>query len=168
MYGVDFYRGIGPLLGRMRELGLWADVQVQHDQLPALRPMLEDSGVRLVFDHCGRPDPAAGGVAQAGFAALLAMAGNGHTCVKLSSFAKASARPFPHPDAWPFVQALREAYTPQSLVWGSDWPFLRAAERSDYGTQLALFDRLVPDPADRRAIQWDTPRRLFGLDCTAP
>ena len=125
--------------------------------------MLEASGVRLMFDHCGRPDPAAGGVAQAGFAALLDMAGNGRTVVKLSSFAKASARPFPHPDAWPFVRALVEAYTPQRLLWASDWPFLRAAERIDYGTQLALFERLVPDVADRHAIQWETPRRLlFG------
>jgi predicted TIM-barrel fold metal-dependent hydrolase len=162
MYGTGFYSDIGPLLERMRDLGLWADVQVQHDQLVALRPLLEGSGVRLVFDHCGRPDPAAG-VGQAGFAELLSMAASGRAAVKLSSFAKASVQAFPHNDAWPFVQALVEAYTPQALVWGSDWPFLRPAARVDYGTLLALFEQLVPDAAERRAIQWDTPRRLFGF-----
>jgi predicted TIM-barrel fold metal-dependent hydrolase len=162
LYGVDFYRGIGALLGRMRELGLWADVQVQHDQLVALRPMLEDSGVQLVFDHCGRPDPAAG-IAQAGFAALLALAGTGRACVKLSGIAKASLQAYPHTDAWPFVRALLDAYTPRALLWGSDWPFLRPTARIDYGTVLALFDKLVPDAADRRMIQWETPRRLFGF-----
>ena len=40
--------------------------------------------------------------------------------------------------------------------------FEDAATRVDYGPLLALFDRWVPDAADRRAIQWDTPRRLFG------
>ncbi len=162
LYGVDFYRGIGPLLERLRDLGLWADVQVQHDQLVALRPLLEGSGVRVVFDHCGRPDPAAG-VSQAGFAALLAMAGTGRAFVKLSSFAKSSALPYPHADTGPFVRALVDAYTPRGLMWASDWPFLRPAARIDYGTQLALIERLVPDATDRRAILWETPRRLFGF-----
>jgi predicted TIM-barrel fold metal-dependent hydrolase len=35
-------------------------------------------------------------------------------------------------------------------MWGSDWPFLRAPERIDYGLVLAVLDRLLPDPADRR------------------
>jgi predicted TIM-barrel fold metal-dependent hydrolase len=119
--------------------------------------------VNLVFDHCGRPDPAAG-IDQSGFTELLALAATGRAVVKLSSFTKASALPFPHPDAWPYMRALIATFTLQRLVWGSDWPFLRAPARIDYGTLLALFERLVPDAADRRAIQWDTPRRLFGFD----
>jgi predicted TIM-barrel fold metal-dependent hydrolase len=48
-------------------------------------------------------------------------------------------------------------------MWGSDWPFLKAAERLDYGPLLALFAHWVPDPQLRQAILWDTPRRLFGF-----
>ena len=160
--GVGHYRDLGPLLERLRDLGLWAQVQVQHDELVALRPMLEGSGARLLFDHCGRPDPARG-IAQPGFAALLDMAANGRTAVKLSSFAKLSAQAHPHADAWPFVQALVDAFTPQALVWASDWPFLRAPARIDYGPLLALIERLLPDAAARRAVLWDTPARLFGF-----
>ena len=162
LYGVDHYRDIGPLLGRLRELGLWADVQVQHDQLVQMRPLLEDSGVQLLFDHCGRPDPRAG-VGRPGFEALLALAATGRAHVKLSGLGKCSALPYPHSDAWPFVRALLDAYTPQGLLWASDWPFLRPSARIDYGTVQTLFERLVPDPADRRAILWDTPRRLLGF-----
>ncbi len=160
--GVDFYRDLGPLLERLRELGMWAQMQVQHDELVALRPMLEGSGAKLLFDHCGRPDPARG-IAQPGFAALLELAANGRTAVKLSSFAKLSARPFPHEDAWPFVRALVDAFTPDALVWASDWPFLRAPARIDYAPLLALVERLLPDAAARRAVLCDTPRRLFGF-----
>lgn len=162
LQGVDFYRDTGPLLDRLRELGLWAQVQVEHDQLVALRPLLEDSGARLLFDHCGRPDPVKG-VSQPGFEALLALAGTGRACVKLSSLVKCSTQPFPHEDAWPFVQALVQAYTPDALVWASDWPFLRAPARIDYGPLLGLMDRLLPDPAQRRAVLVDTPTRLFGF-----
>ena len=162
MFGVEAYRGIGPMLERMRDVGMWADVQVQDDQLVSIRPLLEGSGVRIVFDHCGRPDPAAG-IGQAGFAELLSMAETGRAFVKLSSFAKASAMPFPHADAWPYVRALIESYTPQALVWGSDWPFLRARTRVDYGPQLAALTRWVPDPAQRAQILWDNPSRIFGF-----
>jgi predicted TIM-barrel fold metal-dependent hydrolase len=58
---------------------------------------------------------------------------------------------------------LIEAFTPERCLWGSDWPFLQAPERIDYGTILALFEHLVPHPADRRMILWETPFRLFGF-----
>jgi predicted TIM-barrel fold metal-dependent hydrolase len=162
LLGLAHYRDAGPLLERLRELGLWAQVQVEKDQLVDMAPLLKDSGAQLLFDHCGRPDPLAG-TGQAGFAALLALAGTGRAVVKLSSLTKCSALPYPYPDAWPYVQALVEAYTPQSLVWASDWPFLRAPDRIDYGPLLGLFEQLLPDAAARQAIFWDTPKRLLGF-----
>jgi predicted TIM-barrel fold metal-dependent hydrolase len=162
LLGVERYAAIGPLLARLRDLDLVADVQVEHDQLVALRPMLEASGARIVFDHAGRPDVAAG-VAQPGFRALVEMAASGRAFVKLSGYVKFARRPQPHEDAWPFVRALVDAYTPQRLLWASDFPFLRAPVRVDYGPLKRLFERVVPDAAARRAILWDTPRRLFGF-----
>jgi predicted TIM-barrel fold metal-dependent hydrolase len=48
-------------------------------------------------------------------------------------------------------------------LWASDWPFLRSAERQDYGPLLDLAGRLFPDPDLRDAILWRTPARLFGF-----
>lgn len=76
---------------------------------------------------------------------------------------KCSTQPYPYPDAWPYVQALLQAYTAQHLVWGSDWPFLRVPERIDYGPLLALFEQLVSNASDRQTILSDTPQRLFGF-----
>ena len=79
--------------------------------------------------------------------------------VKLSAMIKCSRQSDPYRDAWPFVRALIDAYGPDALVWGSDWPFLRAPERIDYGPLLGLVERLLPDPAERRKVLWDTPVR---------
>lgn len=162
LLGVDYHRAAGPLLEHLRQLGMWAQVQVQFDELVELKPLLVDSGAALLFDHCGRPNPQAG-VGQAGFQALLSLAETGRAVVKISGLVKASSLPFPHTDAWPFVQALVDAYTPEALVWASDWPFLRAPARTDYGPLLDVFCKLVPDAAAQRAVLWDTPRRLFGF-----
>jgi predicted TIM-barrel fold metal-dependent hydrolase len=166
LLGTAFYSDTAPLLQRLRDLGLWAQVQVQDDQLLDLNALLLDSGARVVFDHCGRPRAAAG-VAQAGFQTLLQWADTGRACVKLSGCAKFADTPHPYADARPFVQALIEAFTPQALVWASDWPFLRAPARLDYGPLRDLVHAWLPDAQDRRAVLWDTPRRLFGFGADA-
>jgi predicted TIM-barrel fold metal-dependent hydrolase len=48
-------------------------------------------------------------------------------------------------------------------MWGSDWPFLRAPERIDYGPLLSLANALLPDEAIRNKVFWETPQRLFGF-----
>jgi predicted TIM-barrel fold metal-dependent hydrolase len=161
-HGVERYAGIAPLLEHLAALDLFAQVQARDDQLAVLRPALERSGARVVVDHCGRPDPAAG-LAQPGFRALLELAGNGRTAVKLSGHFRYSQQAYPYADTRPYVDALIEAFTLDACVWASDWPFLRPPERIDYGPLLKLVEMQLPDAADRRRLWWDTPRRLFGF-----
>lgn len=163
LYGVDYYADSAELLARLADLDMFAQVQVEGDQLVALAPLLRHSGVSIVVDHCGRPVPEAG-LDQPGFRALLDLADLGRASVKLSGHVKFSRQPYPYADTWPYVRALLDAFTPDACVWGSDWPFLRAPERIDYGPLLALAQRLVPAAEDRRKLFWDTPRRLFGFD----
>jgi len=158
--GVAHYLGADALIGKLRELGLLLQVQVERDQLPALLPLLTNARVPILIDHCGKPDAAAG-LQQPAFQALLALGRSGHAVVKLSGFAKFSGRPHPHEDAWPYVNALAQAFTLDRCVWGSDWPYLRATERIDYGLQLKLMEQLFPDAADRRKLFWESPRRLL-------
>jgi predicted TIM-barrel fold metal-dependent hydrolase len=58
---------------------------------------------------------------------------------------------------------LIDAFTLDACMWGSNWPFLRAPERVDYGPLLKLVEDLLPDASDRRRLWWDTPRNLFGF-----
>lgn len=162
LLGTAYYADAAPLLRHLADLDLFAQIQVQGGQLPELLPLLADSGARLLFDHCGRPDIAAG-IAQPAFQALLELGRQGRAAVKISGYGKFSALPFPHQDSWPYIQALVEAFTPAACVWGSDWPFLRAPQRVDYGALLGLVEQLFPDAAVRRQLLWETPRRLFGF-----
>lgn len=162
LLGTAYYANTAPLLRTLAELDMLLSLQVEHDQLVALRPMLEDSGIRVLVDHGGRPDPSRG-LGQPGFQALLALARNGRTAVKLSGYQKFSALPPPWPDARPFVDALLDAFTPDACLWASDWPFLRAPQRLDIGPLLRLVEQLLPDAADRQRLFWDTPRRWLGF-----
>ena len=160
-YGVDHYRDGKPLLQKLVALDMFVDIQVEHDQLLAMMPMLVDSGIRILVDHCGRPTVDAG-LDQPGFRALLKLGATRRAFVKLSGFVKFSRQPAPYEDAWPFVAALVDAFTPGHCLWGSDWPYLRAPARVDYGVLLELALALFPDASDRRTILWQTPRDLFG------
>lgn len=163
VHGVDHYASTAGLLRMLADLDLFIQVQVEHDQLVPLAPMLEQSGARILIDHCGRPTPGAG-LEQPGFQALLALARTGRTAVKLSGYQKFSAEPPPYGDAQPFVRALIDAFTLDACMWASDWPFLKATERLDVGPLLRAVERLLPDAADRRRLLWDTPCRWLGFD----
>ena len=124
--------------------------------------MLLASGARILVDHCGRPTPSAG-LSQPGFATLLALARSGRATVKLSGLQKFSTQETPYRDTEPFVRALVEAFTLDACLWASDWPYLKATQRLDYGPLLKLVEAWFPDAADRKRLLWDTPRRLFGF-----
>lgn len=162
LHGLDHYAGIGPLLARLAALDLFAQVQVDQDQLKTLAPRLLDCGARVLVDHCGRPTVAEG-LSGDGFAALLRLADHGNTTVKLSGLAKFSGQRYPFSDTLSHTRALLDAFGADQCLWASDWPFLRAPQRLDYGPLLQLFAQMVPDAEMRHAILWRTPMRLFGF-----
>ena len=161
-YGLDHYRDAERLVHDLVALDMFVDLQVEHDQLVAIMPMLADSGVRILVDHCGRPTLDAG-LDEPGFRALLELGATRRAFVKLSGLVKFSREPAPYQDAWPFVAALVDAFTLDHCLWGSDWPHLRAPARVDYGVLLHLALALLPDASDRRKVMWEVPRRLFGF-----
>ena len=162
VYGNRHYADTRPLVGRLAELGMFLQLQVEHDLMAMYRPWIEDIPVRVLVDHCARPTPAAG-LNQPGFRDLLALAATERVHVKLSGYAKFAAARYPFEDTRPFVAALVDAFGLERCMWASDWPYLRATDRQDYGTLLRLVELLFPDPADRHRLLWETPRRLFGF-----
>lgn len=162
MLGTAPFVAIDALMGRLAELDLFAQIQVMDEQLPALLPLLQRTSTRLLIDHSGRPDVTAG-LQQPAFQALLTLAEHGRTYVKLSGLSKFSREPYPYADGRPYQQALLQAFGAERCLWGSDWPFLRAAERMDIGTLLLLIEALVPTAREREQVLWHTPRALFGF-----
>ena len=166
MEGVASLDDADALFGMLAELDLFAQIQVQEDELPALVGLIERSRARIMIDHCGRPN-VANGLSQPGFQALLRLATLGRVTVKLSGLQKFSSGAYPYQDAQVYAGALLDAFGPDACIWGSDWPFLRAPERLDYGPLLKLAELLLPDADVRRRVLWDTPMRLFQFDAVA-
>ena len=133
----------------------WQEVLTRHPEL------------RLVVSHLGLPPkqaeaPGASGAREA-MASVLALAGFPHTQVKLSGFYALTdpGHDYPHRAAWPYVEALLDAYGVERLLWASDYspcldcltfpqtydlfskmPFLNDAdrERIEGANLLALLD----------------------------
>jgi predicted TIM-barrel fold metal-dependent hydrolase len=162
MEGVEVMDSAEALFDTLAELDMFAQLQITGDQLIALQPLIGRTATRMLIDHCGRPDVAAG-INQPGFQALLRLADAGRTVVKISGLQKFSQTAFPFEDAQTFARQILRAFGPDHCIWGSDWPFLRSPERMDYAPLLTLAQRLIPDPDARRRVMWTTPRTLFGF-----
>jgi predicted TIM-barrel fold metal-dependent hydrolase len=161
-HGNDYYRQADGLIKRLADLDMFLDLQVENDQFLMFAPWIERIPVKVLIDHTGRPTPPAG-LDQPAFAAILRLAKTGRVNVKISGYLKFAKQPYPFEDCWPFVRAVIDAFTLDRCMWASDWPFLRASERQDYGPLVQLAGRLFPDANDRRKLFWDTPNRLFNF-----
>ncbi len=163
--GAAFLTGAGRrLVAMLRDQAMALQLQVRAPALTSeMARLLREEAGPVVIDHMGLPDPEAGR-AEPGFAALLALADCPHVAVKLSGPFRFSAKPYPYRDADAYAAAILKAFGPERCVWGSDWPFVRMDHRVDYGPCRAALDRWLPDPAARRRVLWETPRRLFGFE----
>ena len=148
----------------MADLG-WAmqvfcDCRLMAELAPALRDIAREMPV--IVDHMLHL-PAARGVNDPNFQALLKLVGDGDAYVKLSGNYRLSSQFPDYADARPFHDALVAA-NPDRLMWGTDWPHtsIAASAMPDDGHLLDLFYDWTPDENVRQKILVDTPQRLFG------
>ena len=159
-HGNDYYRRADGLMKKLADLDMFFDLQVENDQFLMYAPWIEKIPVKVLIDHLGRPTLPEG-LDQPAFAAMLRLAKTGRVNVKISGFLKFAKVPYPFEDCWPYVRAVVDAFTLDHCMWASDWPYLRAPERQDYGPLVQLAAQLFPNADDRRRLFWDTPARLF-------
>jgi predicted TIM-barrel fold metal-dependent hydrolase len=149
-------------LARLKALGWFAQVYADDAQWPAVAPILRRSGVRVLVDHFGVRNVAAG-TAQPGFQTVLGLGRDGLAAVKLSAAFRLVRMPDEASALDPFVEALLAAFGVEGCVWGSDWPFLDVDAPPDYAAAQSVIDRWLRDPADRDRVRWRNPVRLFGM-----
>jgi predicted TIM-barrel fold metal-dependent hydrolase len=160
--GINYYLNSEKLIKKLENLDMFLQVQFQGDEILPLMPMIEKSDVRLLIDHCGRPIME-NGINQLGFQSVLKLGKTGRAYIKLSGYEKFSNESVPYADAWPYVYELVNAFTIDKCIWGSDWPFLRAPERIDYGTLLKIVEKIFPNADERRKILFDNAYKAFGF-----
>ncbi|MFJ3464492.1 amidohydrolase family protein [Achromobacter spanius] len=155
------------LLARVNALGWHVEVHLQAARLDGVLPALLAAGCRIVVDHFGRPEPALG-VSDAGFQYLLRQADSGRVWVKLAAPYRNWAAPACAASGRLATQQLLDAYTPERLMWGSDWPHTEHRHLASYTAATQWLDAWIDDPAQRRTVLADTPLRLFQFQGDAP
>lgn len=160
--GAGVLAGAETLLQRLGDRGLVAQIQCSASLLPEFAPLLLGASGPILFDHCGLPDPARG-LDDPGLRCLLRFGETG-AFLKLSGAFRFSREPFPHDDLGSVLDALLASFAPDRRVWGSDWPFVAMDSAPSYSETMAVLQRWLPDPSERRMALEHTPRRLFGLD----
>jgi predicted TIM-barrel fold metal-dependent hydrolase len=154
-----------PLAQRIRPLGWHVEFLLHVDEFPELDRLLAGFPVEVVFGHLGymRTDR---GLEAPGFRALLRLLRDGRAWVKLTAPYRISATGLPHAEVVPYAHALLAA-APERVVWGTDWPHVKAEWTIPMPNDGELADLLadwVPEAALRERVLVDNPARLYGFD----
>lgn len=153
---------------RCAERHCLVSVNAKGDDWLAWRPILERTpDLRLVLSHCGLPpavsDPPDAEAARSALASVTGLANFPGPRVKLSGF-YALTEPrwdYPHRAAWPYVEALVEAYGLDRLLWASD--FTPCLNWLSFPQTLGLFQHMsFLTEADREAIEGGNLLRLLS------
>ncbi|MEI9852147.1 MAG: amidohydrolase family protein [Sphingomonas sp.] len=157
------------LFRRVRDLGWHVHVAIEGESLRPVLDALNDTGVDIVVDHFGHPDPA-DPLGCDGMAAMLESVDIGRTWIKLSAGFRLAGT-----SAWKgesdadadaiaaqVAARLLEKVGADRLLWGSDCPFVGYEGRVSYARALESFREWVPDPATRAEISRTALRLYFA------
>ena len=142
------------LFRRLADLDWHVHPHVEGENLPKILPTLEASGVKIVVDHLGRPDPRTG-IDSEGFKALLRSIDKGRTWVKVSGGYRLGPR------AMDYARELLRVAGPDRLVWASDCPFVGHENQFPYKATMDWLVEAIPDAAARAKIFGATARELY-------
>ncbi|SRR5579871_132909 len=131
----DWFRGplMPPLWKRCRDLKISMNILTGTSRLPDVAALTEQfPDLTVVIDHMAdcpadRPDE---------LKKLLALARYPRVFVKVSHTWSVSKMPYPYKDAQEQVRKLYDAFGPQRLMWGTDWPIVEA--HCTYAQALAM------------------------------
>lgn len=166
-------RNLAAAVARVAPLGWHVQVYTRLSVIAELSDEIARLPAPIVFDHFGGAT-AAGGVAQPGFGALLALVKAGHAYVKVSAAYRSSAAAPAYRDVAPLARALIAA-NPERILWGTDWPHPQAAPPGralgaitpfydiDDGLALNQLPAWARSAVLRRKILVDNPARLYGF-----
>jgi L-fuconolactonase len=120
-----------PALRAIAETGVVFDALVRPRHLPALAELIaRHPALRVVIDHAAKPDIARWRPGDAAFrdwsTRMTGLAARGLAC-KLSGLVTEARPDWQLDDLRPYVEVVVDAFGPDRVIWGSDWPVLELA-----------------------------------------
>ncbi|MEU6931777.1 amidohydrolase family protein [Streptomyces sp. NPDC046374] len=159
----DVLRG----LAAVAEAGLVYDLVVKPHQLAAATEAAALlPGLTFVLDHLGKP-PIGSGELAPWTRRIRRLASLPNTVCKLSGMVtEADWDSWTPDDLAPYADTVLDAFGPERLIYGSDWPVCRLAATyaEVLGAAHAVTARL--DPAERHEVFAGTATRTYGLTVT--
>lgn len=149
-------------LAHIRELGWHVEVHAEAARIEGIVAPLLERGVEVVVDHFGRPQPEVG-VRDPGFRRLLDITRGGRVWVKVSAAYRNSVGDSDEAFAREALLLLKEAATPERLMWGSDWPHTQFEASANFAATFGIAQRLFSDEAERRAVLCTTAAHFYGF-----
>jgi len=160
LLGESFVRG----LRHLHPFGLAYDLLIYPHQLPAaveLAGLLPEQ--TFILDHLAKPRIKAGEIAE-WRRDIEALARHANVACKLSGLVTEAAwRQWKRADFTPFLDVALDAFEPERLMFGSDWPVCLLS--GEYADVVGIIDDFIASlaPAEQTLIRGDTTRRVYRL-----
>jgi L-fuconolactonase len=152
-------------LAAVADAGLVYDLVVLPHQLPACVKAAQSlPQLTFVLDHLGKP-PIASGTLEPWATDVRALAGHPHTVCKLSGMVmEADLATWTIDDLRPYADTVLDAFGPDRLMFGSDWPVCTLGATT-YGRTLSLTEELTAGlgASERADVFGGTATRTYGL-----
>ena len=155
---------LSPALKAMRAASLELDALVQPRHLPYLAAFLTGHPeLPVVIDHGAKPDIADGGN-DVWANSMLRIGRRLRAYCKLSGLVTEAGAGWTEASLRPYVRVLLDAFGPQRLMWGSDWPVVN--EAGGFAAWRAAAEALTEEcsPEDRDWIFGRSAQTFYGLD----
>jgi L-fuconolactonase len=138
MFGADFRRGIKAL----KAFDYTYDILIFHRQLPAALSLVQDfPEQRFVIDHIAKPDIKSGDI-DSWKKGIEEISKYENVLCKVSGMVtEADWNNWKADDLKPYLDVIFENFTPNKLMFGSDWPVLNVA--SDYTEVVKTLEEYI-------------------------
>lgn len=161
MLGSDFVRGIGLLA----EFDLTYDILIYPKHLPVACQLVDKFPRQpFVLDHIAKP-LIKNNILTPWEADIRRLAEFPNVYCKVSGMVtEANWQQWQPADFWPYLDVVFEAFGPQRLMFGSDWPVCAlAGSYAQVVSLLADYTRRL-SAAEQAAVWGQTAQRFYGLD----
>lgn len=160
LLGKDFLRGITAL----SDFGFTYDILVLPAQLPAVVPFVEQcSAQKLIVDHLAKPCIRSGEINEWAYH-MRQLGKHRHVYCKVSGMVtEADWQQWRVADLRPYLDVVFDAFGPERLLFGSDWPVCLVA--AQYAEWCALLEDYMQafTPAEKSMVWGGNAKQFYNL-----
>ena len=160
--------GVRRGLAALEATGLPFDLMIRPAHFPAaLRTVREHPALQFVLDHLGKP-PIAAGELEPWATGIRTLAAEPNVACKLSGLQTIASADWTHAELAPCLDVALEAFGPERLIFGSDWPVCTSAASYSRVCEVAQAACSGLSDRERAAVLAGNARAIYRTRCSQP